>query len=212
MGKAENGSASKAEITREQLYRTAMKLIDQYGYEKVTVQMICRACNIAVGSFYKYFDSKESLLVLESRKNDEIFENKVKKELKEEDPEKYIRRYFTYYTDANIRIGTDLYMRTYGKKKVDMRLEQMRPMFTVLGDFLREKQREGKVRNDIHVISIVHNLFTVVRGVIIDWCIADGKYDLHKAVQEILTPLIHYYVTKDAGGSSENAPESGEKE
>jgi len=194
-----NVTGTKSEATKELLYQTAMKLIDQYGYEKVTIQMICRTCEIAVGSFYKYFDSKESLLVLESRKNDEMFENKVKKELQENDPEKYIRQYFTYYADANIRIGTDLYMRTYGKKKVDMRLEQVRPMFTVLEDFLRDKQREGTVRNDFHVVTIVHFLFTAVRAIIIDWCIADGKYDLHREVQEILTPLINYYVIKDSG-------------
>ncbi len=128
-----------------------------------------------------------------SQKNDELFDQIVRTSLKEEKGiEDYIRKYFTYYADLNIQAGTSLYMRTTRKKNIDMRQEQIRPMYTVLEEFLRDRQKENKVRDDIHVVTMVHQLFTIVRGVVIDWCICEGRYDLHREIQDFLTPYIRY--------------------
>lgn len=81
-------------------------------------------------------------------------------------------------------------------EKMDVRLEQVRPMYTVLEDYTREKQRQGQVRAETHPVTIVHQLFMVVRAVVIDWCIGYGRYDLNREVQDILTPMIAYFVIK----------------
>ena len=187
----------KSEKTRNILHQTAMRLIDQLGYEKATIQLICQESNVSVGTFYNYYDSKEAVVAEFSRKNDELFDQIVRMSLKEEKGiEDYIRRYFAYYADLNEQAGTSLYMRTTRKKNLDMRSEQIRPMYTVLEEFLRDRQKENKVRSDIHVVTMVHQLFTIVRGVVIDWCICDGKYDLHREIQDFLTPYIRYILVE----------------
>ncbi len=183
----------KSENTKRVLHDSAMRLIDQLGYEKATVQLICQESNVSVGTFYNYYDSKEAVVAEFSQKNDELFDQIVRTSLKEEKGiEDYIRKYFTYYADLNIQAGTSLYMRTTRKKNIDMRQEQIRPMYTVLEEFLRDRQKENKVRDDIHVVTMVHQLFTIVRGVVIDWCICEGRYDLHREIQDFLTPYIRY--------------------
>lgn len=196
MTKKGETTIKKSEATKELIRKTTKKLVDQYGNENVTIRMICQACHLSVGSFYNYYESKEQIFIEDSMRNDELFEKQVKSELKEDDSEKYIRKYFSYYAEMNIRLGTDLYMRTYRKQKMDVRLEQVRPMYTVLEDYIREKQRQGQVRAETHPVTIVHQLFMVVRAVVIDWCIGYGRYDLNREVQDILTPMIAYFVIK----------------
>ena len=179
----------KSENTRRILHETAMRLIDS----NIKTNRICQESNVSVGTFYNYYDSKEAVVAEFSRRNDELFDQIVRTSLKEEKGiEEYIRKYFTYYTDLNMQAGTSLYMRTTRKKNLDMRSEQIRPMYTILEEFLRDRQKENRVRTDIHVVTMVHQLFTIVRGVVIDWCICDGKYDLHREVQDFLTPYIRY--------------------
>lgn len=49
-------------IRRDELLNTAERLIYQKGYELMTVQDILNELNIAKGTFYHYFASKEALL------------------------------------------------------------------------------------------------------------------------------------------------------
>lgn len=197
----------KSENTKRMLHQTAMRLIDQLGYEEATIQRICRECGVSVGTFYNYYDSKEAIVTEVSKKNDELYDQIVRNGLTETDTESYIRAYFRYYADLNVQAGTNLYTRTTRKKTIDMRQEQIRPMYTILEEFLRERQKEHIVRDDMHAVTMVHQLFTVVRAVVLDWCICDGKYDLHREVQDFLTPYIQYILTVNKTGAGESAEE-----
>ena len=44
------------------LFDSAMKLFHRHGYEKVTIQQICKEAGVTRNAFYYYFESKESLL------------------------------------------------------------------------------------------------------------------------------------------------------
>ena len=50
------------ENVREQLMEEAMRQIHENGYEKTTIRSIAGACNMAVGTVYNYFESKDMLI------------------------------------------------------------------------------------------------------------------------------------------------------
>ena len=131
-----------------------------------------------------------------SQEDDILFETKIKEALNTKDPEEFIRKFFEYYAEININIGTELYYRIYGQKNKDINYERRRPMYMVLETFLVEAKGKGLIRKDVYPFEIVNQLFVIVRGVVIDWCINDGRYDLKAAVENILNPLISYYVIK----------------
>lgn len=54
--------AEKARITKENLYLTAVKLINERGYDNVFVEDITDAAGLGKGTFYYYFETKEQLL------------------------------------------------------------------------------------------------------------------------------------------------------
>lgn len=47
---------------KEQIYRAAIRLFGEYGYDGLSVDQICRAVAISKGSFFQYFPSKSHFL------------------------------------------------------------------------------------------------------------------------------------------------------
>lgn len=47
---------------REQLLEEAKKQIIEQGYGKTTIRSVANACNLGVGTFYNYFESKDMLI------------------------------------------------------------------------------------------------------------------------------------------------------
>lgn len=56
-------SKSQQEQTRRHVLRTAVDLISEHGYEATTMKQIARAAGIGDATIYKYFPSKEKLLL-----------------------------------------------------------------------------------------------------------------------------------------------------
>ncbi len=56
-------SKAQQEQTRQHVIRTAVELIGQHGYEATTMKQIARAAGIGDATIYKYFPSKEKLLL-----------------------------------------------------------------------------------------------------------------------------------------------------
>lgn len=54
--------ARKKERTRTQIYSAAMKLFVARGYDAVTIDEICAAADVARGTFFLHYPSKDSLL------------------------------------------------------------------------------------------------------------------------------------------------------
>lgn len=59
---------------KDEMLDAAVQLFQKNGFHATTVEDITNACDISKGSFYKHFDSKESMILeLLQRYNDEMF-------------------------------------------------------------------------------------------------------------------------------------------
>ena len=61
MSKSE-APAKKSDLTRERLYKAALKMIARKGYDATTMRAIAAEAGVAPGATYYYFDSKEALV------------------------------------------------------------------------------------------------------------------------------------------------------
>lgn len=50
-------------VTSKQIMDEAMKLFQEYGYQQVSVEMICSRFQVTRGSFYHHFKNKDDLLI-----------------------------------------------------------------------------------------------------------------------------------------------------
>src|SRR5713226_4310162 len=53
----------KKERTRQEIYRAAMELFVARGFDTVTVEDICDAADVAKGTFFLHFPTKDALLL-----------------------------------------------------------------------------------------------------------------------------------------------------
>ena len=49
--------------TKERLHDTALALMDKYGLENLTIQDICNAAGVSIGTFYHYYRTKDELML-----------------------------------------------------------------------------------------------------------------------------------------------------
>src|SRR5207244_29145 len=57
------GQTAQGAAAREHLYATAIRLIAQRGYEATTLRDIARAADVSVGLLYRYFPSKQAVII-----------------------------------------------------------------------------------------------------------------------------------------------------
>nr|NLD40719.1 helix-turn-helix transcriptional regulator [Actinomycetales bacterium] len=55
--------AVRSQETRQRIYRSALELFREHGYDQVTIREICEAAGVAVGTFYHFFGSKDGTLL-----------------------------------------------------------------------------------------------------------------------------------------------------
>lgn len=53
---------SKAEQTKDKIFKTAFELFERDGYRQTTIPAICEAAGVSRSTFFHYFKSKDSLL------------------------------------------------------------------------------------------------------------------------------------------------------
>jgi AcrR family transcriptional regulator len=57
------GTTQQGLATRDHLYETAIKLIARRGYEATTLREVARTAGVSVGLLYKYFPSKQAVVL-----------------------------------------------------------------------------------------------------------------------------------------------------
>src|SRR6266487_1069374 len=57
------GQTAQGAAARDRLYATAMRLIAERGYEATTLRDIAKEANVSVGLLYRYFPSKQAVIL-----------------------------------------------------------------------------------------------------------------------------------------------------
>lgn len=71
----------KAERTRERIFSAALSLFSEKGYERATMRDVAKAAGASLGLAYRYFASKEELVLELYLRLAEGFEKRVREEL-----------------------------------------------------------------------------------------------------------------------------------
>lgn len=179
----------QAQNTHDKIYNIAIELIESKGFENITVAEICEAANVSIGSFYNYFKSKHDILDNIFRLADDYFLNVVSHNLKEGSSHEKIIKFFHYYGDYNLDRGIDFVKQLYTGKN-NLFATKGRPMQAVLQSIIEEGQSTGEISINMTSEEIVRFLFIAIRGVVYDWCLHDGEYDLLSAIDNYVILLV----------------------
>ncbi|MDR3364692.1 MAG: TetR/AcrR family transcriptional regulator [Clostridiales Family XIII bacterium] len=168
--------AMRAMKTKKKLFQSAVKLIDKYGYGNVTVEDICRKAGVSVGAYYHYYHSKSDIIVEFFKQIDYYYEENVEPEFTggaAGDIEIFFRHYAKFHVDRGYE-HTSMVL----KVQHDFFLDKSRYMYTRLMSLVTAAKDGGAFGGGEKPERIADFLLIVARGMLFDWALAHGGYDL----------------------------------
>ena len=181
--------AKQAEITKNNIYECGVKLIRKHGFDKVTIEQIAKEAGVSVGTYYYYFKSKFDLFSETFKRADLYFKTHVSGQLKAKDCPDKIIEFFDRYVDFNYMDGVDMVKKLY-KSDNKMFITKGRDMQNILQTIIEEGQTKAQIQSKESAAEITNMLFVAARGVVYDWCLFDGKIDLKKKMNKIISVMV----------------------
>lgn len=189
MDKNLNKRQIQALKTKENIYETAFNLVEKRGFENITIEEICREAKVSVGTFYNYFKSKDDILNEIFRKADEHFNTTVLHAIKGQCVYEDIVNFFVHYGEYCQNIRVDKIKKLYNTSNT-LFIEKGRDMQGVLINIVEKGIRSGQLETNMTAEEMVEYMFIAQRGVIFDWCLHNGNYDLVDFIREYTTRLL----------------------
>ena len=175
--------------TKDRIYSAAIELMDRDGFENITIADISKMAGVSVGAFYHYFTSKNDILAEIFRKADEYFSTQVIAGLKSGSVPERIIEYFDHYAKFNVRSGMELTQQLFNPK-IKFFIKKDRPMLTILDDLIQEGQQKREIRADEDPEELSRFLFVMARGIVFEWSVYDGSYDLEAQMHKYMECLV----------------------
>jgi AcrR family transcriptional regulator len=173
----------RAQASRARIYDTAISLIKKNGYTNTTISDICREAGISTGAFYHYFKSKQEILSELYIKADRFFEESMASRTKQGDSvqeaKDYMALYIHFITLEGLDNGLDMCRNLYTPEN-KLFAKEKRSMQTLLEGIIQEGQNKNEISRRFSPGAWVSFIFTVLRGVVFDWVLRAGTYNIEE--------------------------------
>jgi TetR/AcrR family transcriptional regulator, fatty acid metabolism regulator protein len=189
----------QADTTKKKIYEIAISLMEKKGFANTTIIEISKKAGVSVGTFYNYFSSKEEIFYDIFKKADEYFERTVTRNIKKSNgtAKEQIVLFFRYYARYDLKRGFHNITQLYGTKT---------KFFAVKGRYMQELlkliidagQKAGEISSDMTPDQITEFMFIASRGVVYDWCIHEGLYNLETKMVEYMARLSTVFINEPA--------------
>lgn len=171
--------------TERKILNSALKLMRERGFEKVSVRDICRAAGITTGAFYHHFSSKEALLEYGFAPLDDYMRQALEGH-EEEAPEERLWRILEAYVGF-MECSRELLGRYYQRRIAEPGTRSMDAtrytLWAMLSCF-QEARIKGLLSPDQTPEWAAEFCFRHFRGVVIDWILHGYSYPLLPRMRE----------------------------
>lgn len=183
----------QARHTKRKLYTSARKLISEKGYENVQINEICTDAGVSPGLFYHYFPNLSHVYVEGNR----LFNRQVEKYVQQHASlpcRERLKSLIEMYLNEVIQSGvlyTAYYISAQLRDDTVASCEPFVQLNSATESILSEMIDQKILRGDAHEIRIY--LLCFINGLLRDWCIAQGKFDLIAQGMHVLDIIFTYY-------------------
>ena len=174
--------------TRQKIYDVAMILINQYGYENVTINDICTNADVTVGSFYHHFESKDGILVKCLEDEDcsviQILANSKEKSIISRFKELFLSRVYLITIEKSVDFSIDCTI-AHLRNRILGSYSPEREFYKALYQIVIEGQQKGVFKKDIDPGVFVESVLFNIGGLTLSWQLSNGTYPIEeKATQQ----------------------------
>lgn len=189
----------RSERTQKALYDAASTLMHDYGYDYLTVQNICKLAGVTTGAFYHHFHSKDDILCLFLNKGYEAFiENR--NVCLPEDPLARLTELCVLYAAHNESNGVEFVSNYYSTKNKSLNTIGLSPEdmyvssnYRARYDSLMAAREAGQIPVDTDCVSLNEDICSLMKGIIFDWCLSNGGFDLTSRIRRMVDRFMSTY-------------------
>ncbi len=179
----------QAENTKRRIYETAARLIEEHGFEHVTVDEICTMAGVAKGGFYHHFPSKGELIIETYRRIDSEFTEALQ-ELPVDTPPRDSILFTTCFIAQTANERGYEFCREIYKGQLDwgteFLLSRNRPFYRRIYQSV-VKSLEGKKSLVFPSADDLTKMFLFsTRGAVYDWSLSQGTYNIAILVKQTI--------------------------
>lgn len=189
--------------TKSKIFMTGMRLINENGFARTSVDMICEACGISKGAYYHYYKSKVGLLFESGQQVVDALNQEIDASKALPVEERFIS-YLVCYAENMEQTGLE-FLRECTKYVISAEYRDVENEFSI-GSATRQNIKRilcdgitgGELKEDIPIDVILDCVETITNGINSKWCVWNGKYsiksDLLKCSNlyvQILAPYIN---------------------
>ncbi len=176
--------------------------MEKQGFSNTTIEQIATKAGVSIGTFYHYFNSKEEIFYDIFKKADEYFETTVTPALYSADAAglpifEQVITFFRYYAHYNLNRGLTNITQLYNTKN-KIFVKKGRFMQELLKQVLAKGMERGELSKELTPDEATDYLFIVARGIVYDWCIHEGNYDLEQKMESSMRILLRVMVPRAA--------------
>ncbi len=184
----------RREDKRRQILEAAIRVFAQTGFHKSRVSDVARAADVADGTIYLYFRSKDDILISifeETMAQMIVDAQEVIEALRDEGPLETLRRLAVFHmerveehSDVAKVLQVELRLsNTFMKEYKPVRLQEYLNLF---GSLVEEGQKQGVVTPEVNPILVRRALFGALDEIAMQWILTENpRYGLKESAEQI---------------------------
>ena len=172
-----------AQKTKEKIYNSALSLFKKRGYSNVTVEDITNNADVAKGTFYIHFKSKDDVLVRAFEEADKHYLAAMESACDISSGDQLIMLGNVMCRYVSESFGLDftkiLYQSQISLAERPMLLANSeRALYRLLRAIIKKGKESNEFRRDLSEEEMELLFAHHMRSLLYDWCMFDGKFDL----------------------------------
>lgn len=175
------------------IFDTTTRLMKRYTFDEITVRMICADAGISVGMFYRNFSTKAEILSFFYQKALQDYKGILDTQTQLTFKEK-LTSYYLWIVSYTAGFGQDFIKHFYTPDNKAIKADSENNEIAALSNLiLQQAVDEGEYVLPGHrqIIEITHEFLILVKGILLDWYINEGAYDLLSYASDYLKRVIN---------------------
>lgn len=173
---------------KQRIFDVALALMDDIGYEKMTIRRICMDADVSTGKFYHYFSSKQELLSFFYDRANEKYEEECRDGLADKPLSEQIVLFYKWYSRYVESFGVEFVANFFSYTNPAMNTHiYNNPVILITDNLIVDAIQKGyllKANQTVREIS--NDVCVIVKGAIFDWCVRHAEFSLEEYVEKLL--------------------------
>lgn len=199
MGRTDAELTESGKKTKDLIFQTAVKILKEEGYDKVTVRRICKESNTSNGSFYHFFKNKDELLAYYYTMSAEDFMEGQEENMKNADLYHQMLICYRWYIRYTSEFGLDFCINFFNShnRAIDP-MYMYNAFYEISRKCLYEKPDE--IKEGFNADEIAKELCILAKGIIFDWSSSRGSYDIEHVAERMFAVYLDGVIRKRTDG------------